>query len=123
MCPEDGLVILVKAVGVLHRELCLANPTQTANSLGESGSSPLLELSMQLGKQVFAPGEKEVPRERDIPDTGKVGACKTSCKQREIFNGMANTTGDLSAGPQRDASRRFCRDMDIYYGVGDQAHL
>jgi hypothetical protein len=49
MGPENSVVILVKAVSILDRQLGLANAAQSANSLGESGGVPLLELSVQLG--------------------------------------------------------------------------
>src|SRR5436305_3311829 len=78
MCPEHGLIILVKAVCIFNCQLRLAHPTQATNSLRKCCRSPFLELSMQLGKQVFAPAEKEVSREWHIPERREIGSCKAS---------------------------------------------
>ena len=48
---------------------------------------------MQLGKQVFAPNEKKVSGEWDIPDARKVGSYKARCN---IFNGPVNTSHNFN---------------------------
>src|SRR5579859_1924088 len=76
-------------IRILCCQLGLANPTKATNGLRKSGRLPGLKLSMQLGKHVFAPKEKEVPGDGDVPDARKISSCKAG---GHIFNSATNTS-------------------------------
>ena len=67
--PEDGLVLVAIAIGVLDGGLGLADAAQAADGLGQGGPAPLGELLPQVGEDVLASREEGVPRMGDVPES------------------------------------------------------
>src|SRR5258708_22143548 len=69
-CREYGVVVLTKAIGVVHGDLRFADAAQAAYGLRlrKGHRLSLLELRMKSGEQVFTSDEKEITRVGNIPD-------------------------------------------------------
>src|SRR6266487_5981019 len=70
-CPQNGLVVLVVAIGVLDGDLRLADAAQSADGLGrlrEGGGLTALQLSVQALKELITSQKEGVARIGNIPD-------------------------------------------------------
>src|SRR6266567_7346770 len=77
--PEDGVVLLAEAVGILDGELCFADASQTSKSVRWNqrrlllvGKKPLV----QVPEDLFSPGEEEIAPIGDVPE--RHGGCRVS---------------------------------------------
>jgi hypothetical protein len=66
--PEDGLVLVAVAVGVLDGGLGLANAAEAANSLGQGSAATPGEPLSQDGENLSAAREGGVPPMGDVPN-------------------------------------------------------
>src|SRR5436305_8257451 len=68
--PEDGVVLLAEAVGILDGELGFADASQTAESVRwDLRRLPLVGKSLvQMPEDLFSPGEEEIAPIRDVPE-------------------------------------------------------
>jgi len=71
--PEDGAIFQSVSVGVLQRDLCLADATQSIQGRGLGEGDRLLspQSAMQRNQNLLAPGKESVARERDVRDRNR----------------------------------------------------
>src|SRR5579871_5001601 len=69
MGPQDHLVLLMIAIGILDSYPCFANATQSTDCLWlcERGSLVCLKLSIQPCQQIFTTKKEDIVRRRNIP--------------------------------------------------------
>lgn len=98
--PQDGLVLLPVAIGILNGGLCLANATQTANRLclGQRCSSTMNEVLMQVCEQLFASRKERIAPKWYVPDLNRLLATLAERRNQQVHHIFLHLCGQCFHG-------------------------